>query len=81
MHDPKLARWIGQIDLPALVVGGADDRMLTPGHDGLVAERLPAAEYVEIQSAGHYCYIESPDAFTNAILDFFQEHDFLEERA
>jgi pimeloyl-ACP methyl ester carboxylesterase len=77
MHDPRLARWIEKIDIPVLVIGGAEDRMMSPRHDELLAERIPTAQFVELAASGHYSYIESPDAFAAAILEFLRQHDYL----
>ncbi len=77
MHDPRLARWIEKIDIPVLVIGGAEDRMMSPHHDELLAQRIPTAQFVELAASGHYSYIESPDAFAAAVLEFLRQHDYL----
>lgn len=74
MHDPQLARWVGSIDIPVLIVGGAQDRMIAPRHNELLSERIPHAEFVEIPASGHYPYIESPDAFAQVVRDFLTNH-------
>jgi pimeloyl-ACP methyl ester carboxylesterase len=77
MHDPRLSRWIEKIDIPVLIIGGAQDRMLAPRHDELLAQRIPTAQFVELADAGHYSYIESPDAFADAVLGFLRQHKYL----
>ncbi|HVA08197.1 MAG TPA: alpha/beta hydrolase [Acidimicrobiales bacterium] len=77
MHDPRLSRWIEKIDIPVLIIGGAQDRMLAPRHDELLADRIPTARFVELAASGHYSYIESPDAFADVVLGFLRQHKYL----
>ena len=70
LHDPRLARWLHVLDLPTLAISGAADRMVAPGHTRALAERIPGARYLEIPGAGHYPYLETPDAFTEAVTAF-----------
>jgi len=77
MHDPRLSRWIETIDIPVLIIGGAHDGMLAPRHDELLAQRIPTAQFVELAHAGHYSYIEAPDAFADVVLKFLRQHEYL----
>lgn len=70
MHDPRLPRWLHVLDVPALVLAGAADRMVSPFHSRTLAERIPGARYLEIPGAGHYPYLETPDAFLEAVTAF-----------
>jgi pimeloyl-ACP methyl ester carboxylesterase len=73
LHNKRLSRWVHTIDTPTLIVGGEKDAMLQPGHSRLLAERMPNASYVEIADAGHYPYLERPDAFAEATAEFYRE--------
>jgi pimeloyl-ACP methyl ester carboxylesterase len=71
MHSRRLTRWFQTIDTPTLVVSGARDRMVREGHSELLASRMPDAVHVEIPDAGHYPYLEQPERFQEAVLDFY----------
>ena len=71
MHSRRLTRWFHTIDTPTLVVSGARDRMVHEGHSALLASRMPNAVHVEIPDAGHYPYLEQPERFQEAVLDFY----------
>jgi pimeloyl-ACP methyl ester carboxylesterase len=52
---------LGRVDCPALVVWGARDPYLPLRFGRLYAERLPNAELVEVEGAGHWPWIERPE--------------------
>ena len=58
------------IDVPTLVLVGAEDALTTPAEMRTVAEGVPGAEYSEISDAGHMAPLESPEEF-NAVLERF----------
>ncbi|ATL65435.1 alpha/beta fold hydrolase [Nocardia terpenica] len=59
------------IKVPCLAVGFADDRMLPPYLARELAEAIPGARYQEVPDAGHYGYLERPEAVNKILLDFF----------
>jgi 3-oxoadipate enol-lactonase len=65
---PRLA----EINVPALVLVGAEDRSLPPDRSRRLARALPRARLVEIPGAGHLSSLEQPAAVTSAMLDFLQ---------
>lgn len=73
LYSKLLTRWVDTIELPTLVVTGSDDGMLHRGHSRALADRLPQARYVEIPAAGHYPYLEQPEAFSQTVLEFYRE--------
>lgn len=58
------------VTVPCLAVGFADDRMIPAYLSKEVAEVIPNAAYEEIPDAGHYGYLERPEAVNKVILDF-----------
>lgn len=60
------------VAVPCLSVGFADDRMIPPHLGRELAEVIPDARYVEIEDAGHYGYLERPEAVNAVLLDFLQ---------
>ncbi len=72
LHDPRLRRWLHVVTVPTLVLGGARDRMVPPGHSAALAELLPEARFVELPDAGHYPYLERPDEFHRLVRSFLK---------
>jgi pimeloyl-ACP methyl ester carboxylesterase len=61
---------LGEIEVPALVIVGAEDRTLPPACARQIAAGLPEAALLEVQGAGHLATLEQPEAVTGAMLDF-----------
>jgi 3-oxoadipate enol-lactonase len=64
---------LADIDVPALVIAARHDTVVRPEMSFRIAERLPRAQLVEIDS-GHMIMWEQPDRFAAAIRDFLKEH-------
>lgn len=60
---------LARIDVPALVVVGAEDDAYLRAAD-VMAARLPRAEKVVVPGAGHVVTIEAPDLVNRALLGF-----------
>lgn len=58
---------IGQIDVPALVIGGTADRMAPFKFSVTLAEQIPAAELVTIEGGGHMMTLEQPQTVAEAM--------------
>jgi pimeloyl-ACP methyl ester carboxylesterase len=52
---------LGELRCPALVVWGRDDPYLPARFGRAYAERLPNAELVELDRAGHWPWLERPE--------------------
>ena len=57
-------------DLPALVVGAAQDRAVPLEHSRLLAEGLPQGRLCVIDDAGHMANLERPEAVNACLLEF-----------
>ncbi len=55
------------IDVPTLVITGTADRLIPPDVTAGIAERVPDAELLRIEAAGHLSNLEAPEAFTAAL--------------
>lgn len=73
LHSPRLGRWVQSITAPTLVIAGSEDRMLREGHSRRLAELMPRAAYQEIPDAGHYPYLEQPEAFSAVVRQFYTD--------
>lgn len=73
LHTPKLLGRLARVDVPTLVLWGEDDRMVTPEYGRAYAAAIPGARFATIPAAGHYPYLEQPDAFVAALAAFLHE--------
>ncbi|MGC0362295.1 pimeloyl-ACP methyl ester carboxylesterase [Rhodococcus sp. 27YEA15] len=60
------------ITRPCLSVAFADDRMIPPYLSRELAQCIVTASYKEIADAGHYGYLERPEAVNAVLLDFLE---------
>jgi pimeloyl-ACP methyl ester carboxylesterase len=61
---------LGEIQLPALVVVGDQDRLTPPKYSEYLARSLARAKLECIERAGHFVSLEQPDAVNRALRDF-----------
>jgi pimeloyl-ACP methyl ester carboxylesterase len=61
---------IGQIQLPSLVVVGAEDKMMAAAHSQYLVEQLPVAELLVIPEAGHFVMIEKTAKLSRELVAF-----------
>jgi pimeloyl-ACP methyl ester carboxylesterase len=53
--------------VPTLVLTGDQDRLIPPAHSELIVERLPTAEFVLVEDAGHMVLLEKPTEVSDAL--------------
>jgi pimeloyl-ACP methyl ester carboxylesterase len=70
MHDPKLKGRLHRIDVPTLLLWGAQDRIVTPDYGRAFAAAIPGARFALIDQTGHFPHIEQPDEFARQVLAF-----------
>jgi pimeloyl-ACP methyl ester carboxylesterase len=59
---------------PTLVLHGTEDRLVSPGNARVLAERIPGAELVMLEGAGHVYHSEQADAADAVVLGFLGRH-------
>jgi len=59
--DPKLRRRLGRVKIPALVIWGESDGVVTPNYGRAYAEAFPKGRFELIRESGHMPQIEQPD--------------------
>jgi proline iminopeptidase len=59
------------LDIPTLVVHGADD-FVPPALAAHIAQAMPRARLVVLQECGHFAYLESPDAVHEHVAALFE---------
>ena len=62
---------LGEIDVPCLVLVGADDVAMPVAMSETMQQRLPRSKLVVIPDAGHLSNLEQPDAFNAALKRFY----------
>jgi 3-oxoadipate enol-lactonase len=75
LRDADLTAAAGRIDVPTLVVCGAQDGATPPDMVEAFAGLIPGAEFALIDGAGHLPSIEQPQALAARIAAFLKEHD------
>ncbi|WP_214317781.1 alpha/beta fold hydrolase [Nonomuraea sediminis] len=70
MHDPKLLRRLQRVDLPALLLWGESDRIVTPAYGAVYAAAFANGRLEVIPEAGHLPQLEQPEA-TFALIDAY----------
>ncbi|MBI2238104.1 MAG: alpha/beta fold hydrolase [Actinobacteria bacterium] len=63
-----------EIRVPTLVLHGTEDRMVAPENARILAERIPGAELVWLEGAGHVYHSEQPERADDVVLDFVRRH-------
>jgi pimeloyl-ACP methyl ester carboxylesterase len=69
-HNPGLARWLHRIDVPTLLLWGAEDGLVPPRFGEAYRTLIPGSRLVILPRAGHAPFDEQKDAFLAALLDF-----------
>lgn len=62
------------ITAPTLVLHGTDDLMVDPENARILASRIPGAELVLLEGAGHVYHSEQADRADAVVLDFVRRH-------
>jgi len=62
--------WVGEIDVPTMVIVPAIDQVVPARTQHELAERISGSRIVEIPDAGHESILSKPDAYVAAIEGF-----------
>ena len=73
LRDADLSGSIGDIRVPALCICGSEDTSTPPSAVRSLRSRLPDANYVEIEGAGHLVPVEEPGEFATVLNRFVEE--------
>ncbi|MEM7412837.1 MAG: alpha/beta fold hydrolase [Myxococcota bacterium] len=72
-HSPRVIEGLPRLDVPALVVVGAEDTSFRAAAD-YMAQELPRATKAVIEDAGHTVNLDQPEVFDRVVLDFLESH-------
>ena len=71
LANAEMQGMLGRISCPALVIGGRLDRVRPPAMAQEVANAIPTARYVEVDT-GHYMAVQTPDLIASCIDAFLK---------
>ncbi|HVC51835.1 MAG TPA: alpha/beta hydrolase [Stellaceae bacterium] len=71
-NNPQLGKWLHRIDVPVLLVWGAQDGLVPPEFGEAYRALIPGARLVVIDKAGHAPFDEQEGAFVAAYDEFAQ---------
>src|SRR5712672_3831570 len=69
-HNPDLGKWLHRIDVPTLLIWGAEDGLVPPAFGAAYRALIPGAKLVVLPAAGHAPFDEQKDAFVAAFSEF-----------
>lgn len=70
LYNPRLKDWLRRIDVPTLVVWGANDGIVSPAYGRTYASLIAGARFSLIDKAGHHPEIEQPGTFVAQLARF-----------
>jgi pimeloyl-ACP methyl ester carboxylesterase len=70
--NPELSKWLHRIDVPTLLVWGANDDLVPLSFGETYRTLIPHARLAVLPQAGHAPYEEQPEAFLKAFDDFLK---------
>lgn len=65
---------LGEIKVPTLVVGGAEDEICSPEIMAQMAAQIHGARHETIRDAGHLSNLEAPESFNAVLREWLSEH-------
>ncbi len=69
-YDLKLRRRLARVHVPALLVWGEDDTIVSPGYGRAYAASFPNARFALIPQAGHLPQMDQPERLLSIVREF-----------
>ena len=63
-----------ELGVPTMILHGTEDRLVSVENARVLADRIPGAEFVLLEGAGHVYHSEQPERADAAVLDFIRRH-------
>jgi pimeloyl-ACP methyl ester carboxylesterase len=70
MHNPRLRYRLHRINVPTLLIWGANDGLVSTAYAEAYCQMIPGAQLVVIPEAGHWPQVEQPERFLDHVLSF-----------
>jgi pimeloyl-ACP methyl ester carboxylesterase len=71
-YDPHLHKWLHRIDVPTLIVWGANDRVFPVEHAYAYQRLIPGSKAIIIPECGHIPQVEKATMFVAELNDFIE---------
>jgi pimeloyl-ACP methyl ester carboxylesterase len=69
-YDPNLHKWLHRIDVPTLLVWGANDRLFPRDYAFAWQRLIPGSKVVIVPECGHVPHVEKPSVFVSELQSF-----------
>lgn len=73
VSNADLFPYLPKVAVPARVLCGTDDRVTPEALNRRIAAAMPRADYVALEGAGHWSFLERPAPFNDAVLQFLTQ--------
>jgi pimeloyl-ACP methyl ester carboxylesterase len=70
MYDAALPGMLAKVQVPTLLVWGADDRIMPLECGHLFQQALPNAQLRIVEGCGHFVHLDRPHELANTISEF-----------
>ncbi|WP_254762446.1 alpha/beta fold hydrolase [Natrinema marinum] len=64
--------WLVEVTQPTRVIHGGADELVSPDAGRELARGLPRGEFVELEGAGHLCFVERSRTVNDRLVDFLE---------
>jgi pimeloyl-ACP methyl ester carboxylesterase len=64
---------LDRICCPTLIIVGDEDILTPPGGSVRMSCLVPGSKLITLKDCGHVSYVEQPEVFSKAVLDFLAE--------
>jgi len=71
-YDPHLHKWLHRIDVPTLIVWGANDQVFPVEHAYVYQQLIPGSKAVILPECGHIPQVEKASMFVSELNDFIE---------
>jgi pimeloyl-ACP methyl ester carboxylesterase len=69
-YDPNLHKWLHRIDVPTLLVWGANDRLFPKDYAFAWQRLIPGSKVAMVPECGHVPHVEKPSVFVSELQSF-----------
>jgi len=69
-YDPNLHKWLHRIDVPTLLVWGANDRLFPKDYAFAWQRLIPGSKVAIVPECGHVPHVEKPTVFVSELQSF-----------
>jgi pimeloyl-ACP methyl ester carboxylesterase len=64
---------LAKIAIPVAIADGEHDEAIRQEHDVEMASQIPGAQLIILPGVSHFAFLQKPDEFNQAVLDFLAE--------